>query len=240
MEANLKKLLQDGAAEFGIKLDETAISGFDLFMAELLEYNKVINLTKITEPEEIVIKHYLDSLSLLRCTQLPQGASLVDVGCGAGFPGIPLKLVRGDIRLTSIDSLNKRIKFLEGAVASLGLKQCACFHLRAEEACRKQELRGTFDVVTARAVAGLSTLVEICLPLLKTGGVFLAMKGPNASHEAEEAKNAIALLGGRLEDIREFTLPGSDIGRTVIVIRKFLVTKDIYPRQTARISKNPL
>ena len=240
MDQELNGLLLKGAAVFGVELDDAAVAGFDAYTAELLEWNRVMNLTAITEPREIVIRHYIDSLSLLSCAELPKGSSLADVGSGAGFPGIPVKLARRDIRLTAIDSLNKRVRFLQAVTEKLGLAQVDCLHLRAEEACRKPELRGHFDVVTARAVAALPVLAEICLPLLKRRGVFLAMKGPDAGKEAGEAKSAVALLGGEIEDIRQFTLPFSDAGRTIIVIRKTGPTKEIYPRISAKIAKNPL
>jgi 16S rRNA (guanine(527)-N(7))-methyltransferase RsmG len=240
MDSELVKMLRDGAAEYEITLDNEALDGFDLFTSELLEWNKVMNLTAITEPVDIIKKHYIDSLSLLANTEIPAGASMVDVGCGAGFPGIPVKLARPDIRLTSIDSLNKRILFLSSLVKKLGLKDCTCLHFRAEEAGRDMALRESFDVATARAVADLSTLAEYCLPLLKQGGVFYAMKGREAAKEANDAKRAIAVLGGRLEGIKEVELPGTDMLRSIIAVRKISKTHQNYPRQNAVIKKTPL
>lgn len=234
------KLLTDGAAALGIQLDKQAVQSFDRYMTELLDYNTRVNLTAITQPNEIVVKHFIDSMTLAAYADIPKDAALIDVGSGAGFPGIPLKLVRPDLRLTCIDSLNKRILFLQRISELLALKNTICLHLRAEEACRKQELRAHYDIATARAVAKLSVLAEICMPLLKTGGIFCAMKGPDIAEEVKESEHAVKVLGGEVLKVCEFSLPGTDQRRSIVMIKKIHATLPLYPRQTAQISKKPL
>lgn len=240
MDNEAKKLLIDSAAALGIQLDDLKVQRFDTYMTEMLEYNKKVNLTAITEPNEVVMKHFIDSLTLASYIEIPENGKMIDVGSGAGFPGIPLKLVRPDVKLTCIDSLNKRILFLQRLVEKLELKNVDCLHLRAEEACRKQELRAYYNIVTARAVAKLAVLTEICVPMLKIGGIFCAMKGPDITEEVKEAEHAVSLLGAEVSQVREFCLPGTDQRRTIVVIKKIHETSAIYPRQTAQISKKPL
>ena len=234
------RLLKETAALLGIDLGDTAVEHFASYTASLLEWNRVMNLTAITQPEEIVCKHYIDSLTLLRYADIPANASLADVGCGAGFPGIPLKIARSDIRLTCMDSLNKRIRFLESLIAALSLDNVRCLHIRAEDAGRQAGLRERFDAVTARAVARMGALVEYALPLVRVGGYFYAMKGPDGEAEAREAEAAVRLLGGSIERIESFPLPGTDMRRTIVCIRKRSATASIYPRATAVMAKKPL
>lgn len=234
------RLLKETAAQLGIDLSDEALVCFASYTASLLEWNRVMNLTAITQPEEIVCKHYIDSLTLLRYARIPESSSLADVGCGAGFPGIPLKIVRPDIRLTCLDSLNKRIRFLESLIATLSLDNVHCLHIRAEEAGRRADLREQFDVVTARAVARMGVLAEYGLPLVRTGGYFYAMKGPDGEIEAQEAAAAIRLLGGAIERVDSFPLPGTDMHRTIVCIRKTSPTVSTYPRPAAVIAKKPL
>lgn len=239
MDDTCRALLIKGAEELGLHLESEAIDGFGCYMDLLLEWSQRMNLTAIKKPQEIVVKHFLDSLSLLTQAGLPQGAKIADVGTGAGFPGIPLKLVRPDLKLTCMDSLGKRITFLQTLSKELSI-ECECVHIRAEEAGRKAEYRGAFDGVTARAVANLRVLAEFCLPLLKTGGAFYAMKGPDGRAEANEARNAAVRLGGEIEAIREFQLPEGELPRSIIILRKKSETPDSYPRIFAKIQKNPL
>nr|PZM87911.1 MAG: 16S rRNA (guanine(527)-N(7))-methyltransferase RsmG [[Clostridium] cellulosi] len=236
----LKEKLISGAKALGIELDEAALQKFEAFTGELLEWNKVMNLTAITEPEQIAVKHYVDSLSLLKYADIKKDAKIADVGCGAGFPGVPVKIVREDISLYCIDSLGKRIKFLENVKEKLNFQQFECLHSRAEDAGRQPQLRGSFDYVFARAVAKLRVLAEYCIPLLKTGGAFIAMKAGDVEEEISEAKNAIKTLGGKIESVSEYTLPGTDIARTIIVISKIADTPAKYPRPSAKIAKAPL
>ena len=221
----------------GFTLTDAQLEQFDTYAAFLVEYNEKVNLTAITAPEEIEIKHFLDSLMLLKAVELPQGASVIDVGTGAGFPSVPVKIVRDDLNLTLLDGLNKRIVFLEELSRRLG-QQNTALHARAEEAARGP-LREQFDLATARAVADLRVLSEYCLPFVKVGGVFAALKGPDCQAEVDAARKGISLLGGRVEAVKSFALPGGQ-SRTVVVIRKTQTTPAKYPRHGGKISKQPL
>ena len=230
--------LQELAQAVGISLSGPQLGKFQRYLELLLVWNEKVNLTAITEPQEVVIKHFLDSLLLLNTVSLKQGAKVIDVGTGAGFPGIPLKIARPDLDLTLLDSLNKRLVFLQELLKELELS-AETVHCRAEEGGRKKELRGKFDFVTARAVAPLNLLCEYCLPFLKVGGIFAAMKGPNCSEEIEAAKKAIGILGAEIKEKKELDLPDGS-GRTIIVLKKCKETSDRYPRISAKIAKNPL
>ena len=231
--------LSDYAAEAGFPLTEAQCMQFDTYAQLLVEWNEKMNLTAITEPEEIVTKHFVDSLYGI--PYIPQNASLVDVGTGAGFPGVPLKIARPDISLTLLDSLNKRLTFLDAVAEALTLTDTETVHLRAEEgASHGSFYREEFDVATSRAVAQLNVLAEYCLPYVKVGGVFLAYKGGDVAEEVKNAKNAIRTLGGDTEDIVPYTIPGTDITHSLVVIRKMNPTISMYPRQQGRISKKPL
>lgn len=237
---NIEEKLRQGAAELGVELNEEALARFALYTRELTEWNQKINLTAITEPEEIAVKHYLDSLSILRFQPVKAGQKLADIGCGAGFPGIPLKIACPALSLTCIDSLGKRVTFLAQLLAKLGFADTACLHARAEEAGRDPALREQFDFATARAVARLHVLAEYCLPFVRAGGLFIAMKGPDAQEEEAEAKRAVAVLGGEIEKMETFTLPGTELRRTLFLIRKVKATPPSYPRPQGKINKKPL
>lgn len=226
------------AGEIGISLSSDMINQFDKYSHFLLEYNEKINLTAITDPAEIERKHFLDSLYLLKEMDFPSNASLIDVGTGAGFPGLPLKIVRNDIHLTLLDSLNKRLIFLEQLSQMLG-QDNQLVHGRAEQMSHEIAYRESFDIATARAVASLSALCEYCLPYVKVGGVFAAYKGPDIENEAGYAKRAISLLGGELSIIKEYELPGGD-KRTLVLIKKIGKTPKEYPRRGTKIAKQPL
>lgn len=210
---------------------------FALYADMLAEKNAVMNLTAITDPAEVAEKHFLDSCLPLRFFDIPEGASLVDVGAGAGFPSLPMAILRSDIRPTLIDSLNKRVLFLQGASAALGIS-ADCLHLRAEEAGQRS-LREAYDIATARAVSRLSVLCEYCLPLVKVGGAFLALKGGGCGEELREAYTAIKTLGGKTEKVIEYELPSGD-RRTLAVIRKVAPTPKAYPRPQGKIKAKPL
>lgn len=232
------EILKPLLPEYGLSLGEEALAGLETYAAVLRDWNQRMNLTAITDDEGIAVKHFLDSLALLRYLELPQGARVADVGTGAGFPGVVLKIARPDLRLTLIDGHGKRITFLEALLGELGLSG-ECLHLRAEEAGRKPELRERFDLVTARAVAGMNVLAEYCLPLVKRGGVFAAMKGPEPEEELSAAKKALRVLGGAEPERMSYRLPNGD-GRTLIMVRKTAPTPESYPRCSAKIAKQPL
>jgi 16S rRNA (guanine527-N7)-methyltransferase len=236
----MRQLLASGATELGIDLSDRRLDAFDAFTALMLEWNTRLNLTRITDPEEIAVKHYLDSLVLLAKVEVPEGSSVIDIGTGAGFPGIPLKIARPDLRLTLLDSVRKRLTFLEAAVRELSLSDVEIVHSRAEDAARDKRLRDRFDFATARAVAGLNVLAELCIPFCRIGGRFAAYKGPEIGVEVEEASRAIELLGGRLEAVHEFDLPPGGIRRSLVIISKVKATPAGYPRKAGIPERNPL
>ncbi|MBQ8623262.1 MAG: 16S rRNA (guanine(527)-N(7))-methyltransferase RsmG [Oscillospiraceae bacterium] len=203
----------------------------------LVEWNEKINLTAITDPEGIATKHFLDSVLPLTMFSLPQNARVIDVGTGAGFPGIPMKIMRDDIDLTLMDSLNKRVSFLSEVCGAIGIS-ADCTHERAEDS-GKGEKRERFDIATARAVAKLSVLAEYCLPFVKVGGAFAALKGADCKEEIKASYTAIKTLGGKTEQVIEYTLPTGD-KRTLVIIRKIAPTPKAYPRPKGKMNKKPL
>ena len=229
--------LRSEAEKIGIILTEDKLQKLSLYADKLREWNEKINLTAITDYEGIAIKHFLDSMMLLSVYDIEEGASVIDVGTGAGFPGVVLKIVRPDIKLTLLDSLNKRINFLNELTKDLGLEVTA-IHSRAEDGA-KPPLREAFSLATARAVAALPTLSEYCMPYVKVGGSFVAMKGPTAAEEIENARNAIKILGGDKPILTEKKLPNGDT-RCFVTIKKISQTPPKYPRNSAKISKQPL
>jgi 16S rRNA (guanine(527)-N(7))-methyltransferase RsmG len=232
--------LKDYARHYNIELTDKMISDFQAYLDLLLEWNETMNLTAITEPDEVVVKHFLDSLLALDAREIPPGASLIDVGTGAGFPAIPLKIVRPDLRVTLLDGTDKKLRFLRAVSERLG-QENQTQHARAEEAARIPGYRECFDVITARAVASLPVLCEYCLPFAKPGGVFLALKGPDADRELAEARNAIKRLGGGAAEakVKAYTLPDGG-ERRIIAIKKISATPSKYPRSPAQIKKSPL
>ena len=235
-----RAFLMDKLKETGFELSqpEQLAERFDRYAEMLVDWNEKINLTAITAPDEIVIKHFVDSLLLLKAYDVPKGASMIDVGTGAGFPSVPVAMVRDDIRLTLMDSLNKRINFLKELSEALGVN-AECVHARAEEFGNKPEYREQYDVACARAVAHLRELSEYCLPFVKVGGAFVALKSVGLEQELDEAKAAIDILGGKVERISRFTLPdGAE--RAIAVIRKIRPTPKKFPRPYGKIKKNPL
>ena len=233
-----KDLLINNADSLGIELGEKEAERFDLLAERLIEQNKTMNLTAITEPDEVVIKHFIDSISLLSAITPEEGAKVLDLGTGAGFPGIPLLICRPDIKLTMVDSTAKKLKYVASTVEALGL-DAETLHSRAEEAGKQPEYREQYDIVCSRAVAALNLLCEYCLPFVKVGGVFAAMKSAKADEEIALAKNALKTLGGKIVDKKTFTL--SDGGeRTIILIKKVSQVPSKYPRPSAQIAKKPL
>ena len=204
----------------------------------LIEWNKKINLTAITEPNEIILKHFVDSLTISK--YISDGTRVVDVGTGAGFPGIPLKIYRQDIEITLLDSLQKRINFLDEVIKELNLEKIEIIHSRVEDFGKDKRYREKFDIATSRAVANLATLSEYLLPLVKVGGKVISMKGSLIEEELENSKNAIKILGGKIEKVDEFNLPNSDISRNIVLIDKIKETPNKYPRKAGEPSKKPL
>lgn len=235
---DIKNRLSQLCEQEGISLSEKQLGQFQRYMELLVEWNRKMNLTAITDPEGVTVKHFYDSLLLLKAVELPEGASLIDVGTGAGFPGIPVAIARPDVKLTLLDSLNKRLVFLAEVCRELGIS-AEIRHARAEEGGRQKELREQFDFATARAVAGMNVLSEYCVPFVKKGGAFVAMKGPDGEEKLKQAACGIGTLGGKPEKATHFTLPdGSQ--RCIIVVRKVRETPAAYPRHGSKISKKPL
>ena len=224
--------------KLGITLSEIQLKQFYNYMNLLIEWNKKINLTAITEPDEIILKHFVDSLTISK--YISDGTRVVDVGTGAGFPGIPLKIYRQDIEITLLDSLQKRINFLDEVIRELNLEKIETIHSRVEDFGKDKKYREKFDIATSRAVANLATLSEYLLPLVKVGGKVISMKGSLIEEELELSKNAIKILGGKVEKVDEFNLPNSDISRNIILINKIKETPNKYPRKAGEPSKKPL
>jgi len=241
----LTPILASGAKEMAVPLSAENIRAFSEYARLLKEWNEKMNLTNITDDKGIAIRHFIDSLTLVShleeesAKKGKKNLSLIDVGTGAGFPGIPLKVAMPALEVTLLDSLRKRVSFLDAVCAALDLKGITTLHSRAEDAGLSRQYREKFDVATARAVASLPVLCEYCLPFVKVGGIFLAMKG-NVEEEAEAAKKAIVTLGGTIETLHHFTLPGTDMNRSIIVIRKLRATPARYPRQAGKPEKEPL
>ena len=233
-----REALRQKAAMFHVKLDETALERFADYARLLQDWNEKINLTAITNTDEILTKHFLDSLTVLPLLDLPQGAKLIDVGTGAGFPGLALLIARPDLQVTLLDSTKKKLTVLEDILEKLDLS-AVLLHSRAEEAGHDPALREKFDAVTARAVAHLRELSEYCLPFVRVGGTFAAMKSTAAETELDGAKHALRLLSGEVARVEHFSLAGAG-ERTVILVKKCAPLSAKYPRPSAKIAKNPL
>ena len=234
-----KELLKSNAASLGVELNDEALQKFDMLAELLIEQNKTMNLTAITDPDGIAVKHFADSISVLSAAEIPQGARILDVGTGAGFPGMVLKIVRPDLDVTLIDSLNKRLVFLNEVISALGLKGIKTVHSRAEDAGKNPLYREKFQIVTARAVASMPVLLEYCLPLTEKGGMFVGMKGPSVEEELKACDNALKVLGGEKTQIFTETLTG-DEKRAFVLCKKISQTPPKYPRKPSDISKRPL
>ncbi|MCD8778077.1 16S rRNA (guanine(527)-N(7))-methyltransferase RsmG [Mammaliicoccus sciuri] len=230
----------DTLKESGITLSDKQISQFETYFEMLVEWNEKINLTAVTEKEEVYLKHFFDSVTPSFYIDFNEIETICDVGAGAGFPSIPLKIVYPHLQITIVDSLNKRIKFLNELAASLDLDKVNFVHDRAETFGKSQQYRESFDLVTARAVARLSVLSELCLPLVKKGGQFVALKGSQGNEELEDAQFAISVLGGEVKTVNEFTLPLEESMRQIITIDKLRQTPKKYPRKPGTPNKEPL
>ena len=237
-ETDLIQLFVDGASEFNVDLEKKDIDNFFKYKDTLLEWNKKINLTAIEDDREIIIKHFIDSITVAPFIK-KETKKIIDVGTGAGFPGIPLKIIMKNLDVTLLDSLEKRTKFLNEVINKLDLKDIRVIHSRAEDKGMSKDFREKFDLALARAVANLPVLLEYCLPFVKVGGTFIAMKGSNIE-ELDHSKKALEILGGEVKDVIQFNLPFTDIKRNIIIIKKFRHTPTKYPRKSGKPSKEPL
>lgn len=233
-------LMCKAAQDVGLELSEEKYNKFIKYMRLLQEWNEKINLTAITEDEEIIKKHFIDCIKAFKRDEFKNANTLIDVGTGAGFPGLPIAIMREDLNVTLLDSLNKRINFLNTVVSQLGLKNVTTIHSRAEDGARKPELRENFDIATSRAVANMSVLSEFCLPYVKVDGHFIALKGPAVDQEIEESRNAIGTLGGKLVDICEVSIEDSDLRHNLVVVKKIKECSKTYPRKAGIITKKPI
>ena len=233
-----KQELEKYLNELKIELNENQINSFYKYMNLLIKWNEKINLTAITDPKEIIMKHFIDSLTINK--YIEKDAKLIDIGTGAGFPGIPLKILRQDITVTLVDSLNKRINFLNEVIKEIGLEKIETIHSRAEEIGKNVKYREKYDMATSRAVANIATLSEYLIPLVKEKGKCIYMKGPDIEEELLNGKKAINVLGGEVIKKEEFSLPKSDIKRTIIIINKIKRTPNNYPRKAGMPAKEPI
>ena len=233
-----KDIMINNLNELNIELSEDQLDKFYDYMNILTEWNKVMNLTAITDPEEIILKHFIDSLTVLN--SISKNSKIIDVGTGAGFPGIAIKIAYPEIKVVLLDSLNKRIKFLNEVIEKLRLENIEAVHGRAEEYGRNKDYREKFDIAIARAVAPLNVLLEYLMPFVKNGGKCVCMKGSNSQEEIDLSSNAIKMLGGRLIETEEFVIPNTDIKRRIVEIKKIEETPNRYPRKAGTPSKEPL
>lgn len=233
-----RKLLEETIEQFGLSLDDNAFSRLDCYAEMLIETNKSFNLTAITEPDEVTVKHFADCLSIFGYINIPEGSKIIDVGTGAGFPGLVMQLYRPDLNLCFLDSLQKRLSFIDNVLCKTGIS-AETVHLRAEDAGKDSKYRECFDFATARAVADLSALSEYCLPFVKVGGSFIAMKSADCSEEIETAQTAINILGGKIGQNIVFDLV-ENMPRRIILIKKISQTPTAYPRNAKKIANSPI
>jgi len=236
----MKDLLSQAAQQINISLEEKQLQQFLKYKELLLEWNEKMNLTAITDEREIILKHFIDCISVLSVYTPGEKAALIDVGTGAGFPGVPLKIAVPSLRVTLLDSLNKRINFLNELTESLKLKDVECIHSRAEEAGKNKLYREKYDVCVSRAVANLATLAEYCLPFVKVGGEFISLKGPDVEEELNSSKKAIKTLGGEITGVKVINIPFTDINHSIVMIKKVRQTPAQYPRKAGTASKEPI
>ena len=239
MDYNITRLI-NGCKEIGITLTDLQVDRFMNYYSFLIEKNKVMNLTAITEFNDVIDKHFIDSLTCVKAVNMTQIKTIIDVGTGAGFPGIPVKIIYPDKNVLLLDSLNKRINFLNELIGRLDLKNINTLHSRAEETGQDHKYREKYDLVLSRAVSNLSVLCEYCLPLVKIGGSFLSYKTDGIENEIKDAANAIKILGGKIESKKELIIPETDIKRLLINIKKVKQTPGKYPRKAGTATKEPL
>ena len=233
-------ILEEGCRELGITLDEIQKKQFTDFYEYLVEKNKVMNLTGITEFQEVLIKHFLDSLACVKAVDMSRIKRIMDIGTGAGFPGVPLKIAFPHLEACLLDSLKKRVNFLEETFQMLKLEKITAIHGRAEEYAKNKQYRETYDLCVSRAVSNLATLSEYCLPYVKTGGYFISYKSGTVQEEVEQAQKAVKIIGGKIQDVVYFQLPDSEIQRSFVVIEKIKATPGRYPRKAGTPLKEPL
>ncbi len=233
-------LMAKAAEDVGLQLSQDQYEGFMKYMRLLQEWNEKINLTAITEDGEVVKKHFIDCIKAFKRDEFKKAETMIDVGTGAGFPGLPIAIMRPELKVTLLDSLNKRINFLNTVVNELGLKNVTTIHSRAEDGARNKELREKFDIATSRAVANMSVLSEFCLPYVRVGGNFIALKGPAVEQEIEDSRNAIGTLGGKLIDICEVSIEETELRHNLVVVEKVKACDKIYPRKAGTITKKPI
>ena len=238
--ATKEELLRSSAAFIGVELNDIQVQQFIKYHEILVEWNSFMNLTGITEYEEVVQKHFVDSLALCKAVDVNEAETLIDIGTGAGFPGIPLKIAYPHLKVTLLDSLQKRIKFLNEVVMQLELQDVETIHGRAEDFAKPSMKRESYDLCVSRAVANLASLSEYCLPYVKLGGYFVPYKSGKIDEELEESKKAVYLLGGKIEEKVKFSLPDSDISRSLIKIKKTSATPKKYPRKSGLATKEPI
>lgn len=236
----MKRFLQDKLEMLSVEVDRKKIDQFNQFYDLIVEWNNVMNLTAITDYKDVVEKHFLDSLSIERILKLDDIKAVMDVGTGAGFPGMPLKIIYPELKITLLDSLNKRVKFLNEVIRQLELKNIDAIHGRAEDIGKNENYREKYDLCVSRAVANLATLSEYCMPFVKVGGVFVSYKSGDIDEEVLKSKKAISLFGGKIEEVVKFQLPGTDINRAFVKIKKIKGTPKKYPRKSGIPSKEPL
>lgn len=236
----MNNVLTKKVKELSIVLNDKQIQQFEQYYNILVEWNKVMNLTAITKYEEVIEKHFLDSLTIVDAINMEKIETLIDVGTGAGFPGIPLKIAFPHLKVTLLDSLNKRIKFLNEVIDLLDLDDIKAIHGRAEDYAKQAEYREQYDICVSRAVANLATLSEYCLPYVKVDGLFVPYKSGEIDEELKSSEKAVSILGGKVEEIVKFQLPGTDIGRSFVKIHKIKETKKKYPRKAGMPTKEPL
>lgn len=233
-------ILEEGCRELGITLDEIQKKQFTDFYEYLVEKNKVMNLTGITEFQEVLVKHFLDSLACVKAVDMSRIKRIMDIGTGAGFPGVPLKIAFPHLEACLLDSLKKRVNFLEETFQMLKLENITAIHGRAEEYAKNKQYRETYDLCVSRAVSNLATLSEYCLPYVKTGGYFISYKSGTVQEEVEQAQKAVKILGGKIQNVVYFQLPDSEIQRSLVVIEKIKATPGRYPRKAGTPLKEPL
>ena len=234
------ELMKNACDSVEMNFDEDKYNKFITYKNLLQEWNEKINLTAITEDEEVIKKHFIDCIKAFSENQFKEANTLIDVGTGAGFPGLPIAIMKEDLNITLLDSLNKRVNFLNIVKNSLNLTNVTTIHSRAEDGARNKELREKFDIATSRAVANMAVLSEFCLPYVKVGGYFIALKGPAITDELNDAKNAIGTLGGKLIEVIEVSVEGTDLKHNLVVIKKVKETPKTYPRKAGYITKKPI